>query len=312
MARTSKPSEQYWREREIQHAKSMLKDDIKVSKRIQALYNDAAREIEKEINTMLSNYAGREGLSLSEARKLVNNTDIRDFEAKAARYVKEKDFSPKANREMAIYNLKMKMSRLELMQAHIDLELTALTDGMEKLTYDRLITVGMNEFERQSGILGQSLEFDRDGIVYIARRNFHGDDFSDRIWKNKRILHDELNKRLSESIITGQHPREAARKLRDRIEQSVFNSERIMITESARVQSEVQMESFKQSGYDEYEFITTEGACAVCGPLDGQTFRVSNAQPGTNLPPMHPHCRCSTASHISRDKWEKQLAERGL
>lgn len=312
MARTSLPSREYWREREIEHAKIMLKDDMKVVDRMKDLYEDTAREIEKEINTMLSNYATRNELSFDDVRQLVNDTDIRAFERKAARYVREKNFSDRANREMAIYNLKMKVSRLEMTLRHIDLELIAMTDGLEKLTYDRLIQVGMEELERQAGILGADFEFDRTGVDYIARQQFHGEDFSDRLWRHKNELHTELEKRLVESITRGQSPIEAARKLRQEIESSVFNSERLLITETARVQSEVQMESFKQLDIHEYEFIATEAACEVCKPLDGEIFSVNAAMPGTNMPPMHPFCRCSTAGHVDREVFERELERRGL
>lgn len=312
MARTSRSSPEYWREREIEHAKLMLKDDMKIVGRIKDLYLDAAREIEKEINAILSNYAVRNQISMTELRKLVNDTDIRDFEQKAARYVREKNFSDIANREMAIYNLKMRVSRLELILRYIDLELIALTDGVEKLTFERLVEVGMDELKRQAGILGENLEFDRTGVEYIAKRQFHGDDFSNRLWRNKKLLHSELEKRLSESIIKGQNPRVAARKLRQVIEQSVYNSERLLITETARVQSEVQMESFKQAGIEKYEFIATEGACDVCKPLDGEIFTVAEGMPGTNMAPMHPFCKCSVAAYVDREEWDRELRSRGL
>lgn len=312
MARTSKNSREYWRDREIEHAKTMLKDDMKVVERMKELYLDTAREIEKEINTMLSNYANRNEISMAELRKLVNETDIRDFEAKAKRYVEEKNFSDQANQEMAIYNLKMRVSRLEMILRHIDLELIALTDGLEKLTFERLVDVGMKELKRQAGILGEHFVFDRSGVEYIAKRQFHNDDFSNRLWKNKRLLHAELEKRLAELITKGQNPRVAARKLRQVVEQNVFNSERLLITESARVQSEVQIESFKQADIEEYEFIATEGACKVCKDLDGKTFKVSEAMPGENMAPLHPFCRCSIASYVSREAWDADLRARGL
>lgn len=312
MARTSKNSRDYWREREIKHARTMLRYDMKVVAKMKGLYFDTAREIEKEINANLSRYAERNKLSMAEVRNLVNETDIRDFERKAARYVREKNFSERANREMAIYNLKMRLSRLELILRYIDLELIAMTDGLEKLTFERLIEVGEKELKRQAGILGESLALDRTGIEYIARRQFHGDDFSNRLWKNKRLLHEELEKRLTEAITRGQNPKVAARKLRETIEQSAFNSERLLITETARVQSEVQIESFKQSGFLEYEYIITEGACDVCKPLDGKIFKVDEAEPGINMAPMHPFCRCSTAAYMSRREWETDLIARGL
>jgi SPP1 gp7 family putative phage head morphogenesis protein len=312
MARTSKNSPEYWKEREVEHAKTMLKDDKEIVKHISFLYQDAAREIEKEITTLLTNYSEQTELTMAEVMKRVNETDIRDFEAKAKKYVKERDFSDIANREMAIYNLKMRVSRLELIMMHIDLELTAATDGAEKLVYDRLIQVGEAELLRQAGILGEGLVLETISVDYIARRQFHNDDFSNRLWKNKRILHAELEKRLTENIIKGENPRVTARNFRKAVESSVFNSERLLITETARVQTEVQKESFVQSGFNEYEFIATEGACEVCLPLDGKIFKVSEMLAGTNSAPMHPFCKCSTAAHMSRDEWENRLRERGL
>ena len=302
MTRTKKNSRAYWRDREVKHAKNVLKDDKKVILKIVGLYRDTAREIEKEVNTMLSNYAGKEGLSLADVKKQVNKTDIRDYESKARRYVKEKNFSNRANKEMAIYNLKMKISRLELIMHHIGLELTAMTDETDKLIYDRILNVGIDEVERQSGILGETIKVSKKDIEYIARRQFHGNDFSNRLWKNKKNLHRELEERLTEQMIKGNNPRDAARKLRSEIEQSVFNSERIMIAESARVQSESQLMSFEDIGIEEYEFISTEGACKDCEPLDGKVFKVKDAMPGDNIPPVHPFCRCSAAAYIKREE----------
>src|SRR5699024_9360738 len=133
-----------------------------------------------------------------------------------------------------------------------------------------------------------------------------------RIWRNKKMLHRELKDRLIEQITKGQNPRKAARIMRETIEQSVYNTERIMRTESSRVQTEVQMESFKKAGFEEYEFITTEGACEICEPLDGKIFKVKDYQPGNNASPMHPHCRCSTAAYMDSDEWNKNVKEKGL
>lgn len=312
MARTKKDSKTYWKEREIDHAKNVLKDDQKAMKEVAALYRDTSKEIEKEVNTMLSNYATKNELSFADVKKTASQTDIRDFESKAARYVKEKNFSARANQEMADYNLKMKLSRLELIQHQIDLELIAMTDGVESLTYQRLVNVGMEEVQRQAGILGETIRVNRKDIDFIARRQFHGDDFSGNLWKNKNKLHDQLNKRLTESITKGQHPYEAARKLRQEINQSVFNTERIMVTETARVQSESQLMSFEDLGIEQYQFVVTETACEVCLPLDDEIFNVKDGMAGENMPPLHPFCHCSITSYFDRDAFDKDLKSRGL
>ena len=290
----------------------MLNNENEIVKEMQKRYRIAAREVEKEINTLLDNYASKNGLSLADVKREVSATDIRDYEDKARKYVKEKNFSPKANREMARYNLKMKISRLELLKSHIDLELIALADEMEREILEYLIEVGTGEAKRQAGILAESVSIGTAAVEQIAKRKFHDSDFSNRIWRNKKMLHRELKDRLTEQITKGQNPRKAARIMRETIEQSVYNTERIMRTESARVQTEVQMESFKKAGFEEYEFVTTEGACEICEPLDGKIFKVKDYQPGNTAPPRHPMCKCSIVSYASREKWDKRLVEKGL
>ena len=50
----------------------------------------------------------------------------------------EKDFSDKANEEMRLYNLTMKVNRLELLKAKIGLELVSGFDELEKLLGEKL------------------------------------------------------------------------------------------------------------------------------------------------------------------------------
>lgn len=297
MARKAKESREYWRDREILHAQSMLKKEEEFARQLEMLYRNTSNEIEKNVGFMLERYASKNGLTMADVQKRLDATDIRDYEAKAAQYVREKNLSARANEEMAIYNLKMRTSRLELIDAHVNLDLIALTDQVDKRIGAQLITIGSAELARQSGLLGEALWLDRKGLEYIARRKFLGEDFSERLWKNKELLHGELQKRLSEAVITGQGSRDAARKLRQTVEQSVYNSERLMVTESARVQSEIQRESYRMAEITIYEYIATERSCPICIPLDGQRFNVRDGVPGTNMSPMHPHCKCSTAPY---------------
>ena len=290
----------------------MFKNENEIVKEMQKRYRIAAREVEKEINTLLDNYASKNGLSLADVKREVSATDIRDYEDKARKYVKDKNFSPKANREMSRYNLKMKISRLELLQSHIDLELIALADEMDKDMLDYLMKVGNDEVRRQAGILAESISIGFTAVEQIAKRKFHDFDFSSRIWRNKALLHRELKDRLIEQITKGQNPRKAARIMRETIEQSVYNTERIMRTESNRVQIEVQIDSFKQAGFEQYEYVTTEGACDICSPLDGKIFDIKDFRVGETAPPRHPMCRCSTAAHMDREEWDKKLKEKGL
>src|SRR5690625_5469274 len=74
---------------------------------------------------------------------------------------------------MRRYNLKMRISRLELIQSYIDLDLIAMADGVDAIIYDHLMDVGLSEVSRQGGILGETIRVFRKDIEYIAKRRFH-------------------------------------------------------------------------------------------------------------------------------------------
>src|SRR5699024_6048009 len=84
--------ERYWLNREIRHAKMMLKNENEIGKEMQKRYRIGEREVEKEIKYLLDNYGGRNCLSLADVKGEVSATDIRDYEDKAKKYVKEKNF----------------------------------------------------------------------------------------------------------------------------------------------------------------------------------------------------------------------------
>ena len=81
----------------------------------------------------------------------------------------------------------------------------------------------------------------------------------------------------------------------------------LMRTEMARVQTEAQMQSLKQNGFGEYQFLALGNACEICRALDGKHFPVDKMMPGLNAPPMHPNCRCSTSAYTDREEYDDWL-----
>ena len=79
-----------------------------------------------------------------------------------------------------------------------------------------------------------------------------------------------------------------------------------MHTELARIQTEAQKQSFERNDFDESMFISNEHGhtCKQCSGLDGKHFKVKDMMQGLNAPPMHPHCRCSTAAWVDDEEYE--------
>ena len=88
---------------------------------------------------------------------------------------------------------------------------------------------------------------------------------------------------------------------------AIYNTERLMRTELARVQTEAQKQSFERNGFTQYMFIANGDCCDMCRPLNGKHFDVEKMMPGENAPPMHPNCRCSVATYEDDAEYEAWL-----
>lgn len=300
-------SQEYWKNREAEQRKHNIRDEAEYQKHIREIYQNMIDEIEKEINGFYGKYARKEGITMAEAKKRAAKLDIEAYGRKAAKYVKEKNFSKQANEEMRLYNLTMKVNRLELLKAQIGLEMVAGFDELQKYYDEKLTDRTIAEFERQAGILGKTIQDNAKAANAIVNASFHNATYSDRIWMYQNMLKNELSSLLQTGLIQGQHPRKLATHLRKRFGVSQSNAERLLITEMARVQTEAQKQSFERNGFEEYTFLALGTACPICRALDGKHFKVSKMMSGTNAPPMHPNCRCSVAAYEDSEDYEEWL-----
>ena len=311
----------YWKRRneEMKHIQSMFKTDAQYNKAVRDLYKRSLHEIEKEISAELSRYAGREQLSIDDARVKVLKMDVETFQSKAKQYVKERNFTERANEELRAYNVKMRMNRLRMLQENIRLETIALADAEDKLLHSRLDQEAWTEIVRQAGILGESVPT---GVMMnrkvkaIINADFKGTQFSNRIWANQTELQHELERVIERTLIQGKHPREGTRDLRRLVRDSVENkrhaAERIAITESARVQTGAQKIAYEEFEIDMVEWVAEPDACDQCAVMDGVVFARDQMDSGSTTIPAHPHCRCSYAAIVDRNAWERDLRKRGL
>ena len=307
-------SNKYWEKREAEALKHYLKQEEDYKKYIDGIYDRSLDNIKKEIDAFYGRYADKEGITLAEAKKRVKTADIKEFERKAKKYVKDKNFSKQANEEMRLYNLMMKVNRLEMLKANIGLELISSFDEMDKFMEAILDGRTKAELERQAGILGNTIQDNAKLAHSIVNASFHNATYSDRIWMYQDLLRDEIGKQLERGLIQGKNPRVLARDLNKIFNTGKYNCERLMRTELARVQIESQKKSYEKNGFEMYTFITNTGCCDKCDAITGKHFYVKDMIPGENAPPMHPNCRCSTAPYSDRkeyDAWLEHLANGG-
>ncbi|UHU65343.1 phage head morphogenesis protein [Lactococcus garvieae] len=310
----------YWIKREQAWQAQQIKDDTKRMNQIRDKLFESQEAIQKEINANWQNFANGQGVSISEAKKRADEMDVKAFANKAKKYVEEKDFSHQANQVLKLYNLTMRVNRLELLKANIGLELIAVFDDLDKYFSKSLTGAALTEFERQSGILGLSVP--KNGYNSLVESVLNGSykvegfaSFSDKLWQYQFELKADIEKLLIRSVTGGINPKALAPQLKRLMTEqgklnATYNAQRLLVSETTRIQTAIQEESYKKADIEEYEYIAEPSACPICGALNGKIFKVKDMSPGINAPNMHPFCRCSTAPHVD-DKafWDDRLKE---
>ena len=317
----------YWKRREENAREKALQRDYSRSLEIKGIYQNMTAEIEKNINAFYQKYADKNGLSFADAKKKVSKVDIDEYSAKAKRYVDaaQKDFekykgdkaglakarerakrtylSETANQEMELYNLTMKVNRLEMLKAEIGLEMVKSYSEMEAYGLAELEAEALNEFTRQAGILGETVNGNaraaaalpdasyKEPSFYVPELGKEYDTFSSLIWTHYGELKANLDGLLSRALVNGEGANKLIADLRKATGASEFNARRLIVTETARVRTEVQKTALQQAGVVYYEYMALgANPCTDCADLDGQKFPVDDMKPGQNAPPMHPFC----------------------
>ena len=313
----------YWKKRELEHIRKSVKSDKQLAKEIAKRHRIAMDEIQDEINRFYAEYATTEGITMAEAQKRVAKIDIQRYRNKAKKYVKGAHsdnealrylaFTDKANQEMRLYNVTMKINRLQMLKMNIDIELIAMGNDVEAFLYRSFNRHVYAEYERLSAILGMTVNpKSPKAVEKIVNASFKTATWSERLWTNQNALRKELDTLIHRSILQGRNPKEMARELRKSFDVSVSDSERLLITEIARIQADVSEDSAKQVGITEYKYLAEPDACDICAELNDKVFKYEDKQIGVNHYPMHSRCRCSTSMYVSREEWDKDLKRRGM
>ena len=348
--RGSIDSRTYWRRREENAREQALKRDYSRSLEIKGIYQNMNAEIEKNINAFYQKYADNNGLSFAEAKKRVSKLDIDEYSAKAKRYVEaaKADFekyrddpeglakarqrakrtylSEQANAEMEIYNLTMKVNRLEMLKANIGLEMVKGYSEMEAYGLEELDAEALREFRRQAGILGETVNRNaknaaalpdasyKQASFYVPEIEKEYTTFSNLLWTHYGELKASLDSLLSRALVNGEGSGKLISDLRKATNASEFNARRLIVTETARVRTEAQRQAMTAAGVIYYEYMALgANPCADCADLDGQTFPVADMKPGQNAPPRHPFCHCAAgaASNPNYEQWLNFLEQGG-
>lgn len=120
------------------------------------------------------------------------------------------------------------------------------------------------------------------------------ENYSNRIWHDKDLLMDALEKKLVDCCSAGWSMQEFKRQLMETFNTSYFNADRIVTTEASYVWNKSAQDKYQQAGITKYKIIAEPDACPECKKLAQQQFEV-----GKQVLPVHPFCRCASIAILN-------------
>jgi hypothetical protein len=113
-----------------------------------------------------------------------------------------------------------------------------------------------------------------------------------RIKGLEKETYNEIGSALGESIALGLSGKQAARLIQNNV-QSASRALTIAITETCRVRSLASMETYKEFGLEQHEWLPIN-PCDICALNDGAVVNIGSPFPsGVIQPPQHPNCKCA-------------------
>lgn len=138
-------------------------------------------------------------------------------------------------------------------------------------------------------------------ISMIIHEPWKGDDFSSRVWHNNtKELPNQLEKTLTEGFQNGESLDKMVERIDKRFDVAKNRAVTLVQTEAKNIKMKAELLAMTDRGVVEYEYLATleVHTCDRCADMDRETFLISEAVMGENLPPIHPNCRCTIVPSI--------------
>lgn len=284
--------------------------------KINKAYDKAIKDINEDINNIFRNYQINTGLSSSECRKILNSK-ISDKELASIkeriRYIKDDDIKKQLYAELNSKAYKARITRLEALKDSINVNTKRVADT-ELQTTTKLYTNNIQDayyrtlFDIQKGVkLGFNVaEMPDETIQEILKNNWSGEHYSKRIWNNSKVFASKLEDTLISGIMAGHSVKKIAKELEEYTSYGKFATERLTRTETTYMCNMAEIESYKECGIDKYIFLATLDlrTSKQCRQHDEKIYKVSEAKPGVNLPPLHAYCRSTTIADMDSEGLE--------
>ena len=303
----------YWRGRFSILEESAHQEADQYIQSLEEMFMDAQRTVQADIERWYGRFASNNGISLTEARKMLTTGQLEEFRWTVDQYIKigqQANLSAEWLKKLENASAKFHVSRLEAIQTQIQQQIELLygnqLDGLDSLL-KKIAGDGYTQsaFAIQKGIgLGWDITaLNQKKLETLLSKPWttDGRTFSDRIWSKKKELVGSVQKELTQGLLRGDSPQKITDAIKNRFNVSRYQAGRLVHTETTYFNAISTKQAYQDLGVEKIEILETldSHTCEICQPLDGTVIPLAQYEPGVTVPPFHPNCRGTTCPHFA-------------
>ena len=280
----------YWKDRFGQLEAAQNQKGADTYEEIEKIYRQAQREIEGKINTWYHRFAENNGISMTEARKMLFGADLKEFKWDVhdyIRYGEENAVSQAWMKELENASARFHITRFEALKLQVQQsmeqvfgnQLDCVDAAMRRIYQDGYYHTAY-ELQKGFGIGWDIAGLDQKHLEKVIAKPWavDGKNFSERIWGNKQKLISEIHNELTQNVILGRDPQKAIDAIARKMKTSKYNAGRLVMTEEAYFSSLAQRDCFQALDVEQYEIVAVldSRTSEICQEMDCKVFPIKD------------------------------------
>ena len=308
----SQSDRNYWIEQAKARVLANEKRTDSIASEMMFLYDEAANQIENDINAMFSKFAKDNQLTEAEASRLLSDKEYSVWRKSIQEYIKDATGlagDSKTLLELNTLAMKSRISRKEQLLSNVYQTMADLaqdtTNNLTELLGD-LVKVNYYEgcwrMQKGLGFGFHTAKINESLIRSILEFPWAEKHYSKVVWGRCDHLAALTKHEISLGFIQGSSVQKMVKGINDVMGSGKYAAERLVRTECSYFSGQGELAAYKENGIKQYRFLGgSEGSTGACGcaALNGKIFDISAADTGVNYPPMHPNCLCTTVAYFS-------------
>lgn len=295
----------YWTERNRRNKLKVIEVGENGINELKRVLKTNLDDVQKQIKTFYEKYGENptEQLNYKEFEQYK-----KDLKAKAQKYPDDKTLQRMLKQDSPKYRIE----RLRQLEADLQIRLAEVTAYQQTSINGTLKDVAKVSHEATKKMMKEAIGLNIGAIsskqiAALISTDWSGKNWSERLWADREKLGKKLKQTLEKGITQGISYRKMARDLKAEMGTSFNNAFRLIRTESAFIQGDINKNAYNEAAeeleleYYKYDAFLDSRTSTICRELDGKRFKISEMQIGVNAPPMHPNCR-STTQLVLNDK----------